>query len=92
VENPEATVLHEVVRENLATFFLEYAQEGGLPRFVEKDFTGYLECGVLAHGFSRVVCSDCKDEFVVGYSRVFCSPVRTSTAFTVARPASSPTL
>ena len=63
--DPEATVLHEVVREYLSTFLLECAHEGGLPRFVEKDFTAYLECGVLAHGFSRVVCSDCKDEFLV---------------------------
>jgi len=66
--DPEATVLHEVVREHLSTFLLECAQEGGLPRFVEKDFTAYLECGVLAHGFSRVVCSACKDEFLLAYS------------------------
>ena len=61
-------MLHEVVREHLSTFLLECAQEGGLPRFVEKDFTAYLECGVLAHGFSRVVWCDCKDEFLVAYS------------------------
>jgi hypothetical protein len=66
--DPEGTVLHEVVREHLSTFLLECAQEGGLPRFVEKDFTAYLECGVLAHGFSRDVLCDCKDEFLVAYS------------------------
>ena len=45
--DPEATVLHQVVREHLSTFLRECAEEGGLPRFVEKDFTAYLECGVL---------------------------------------------
>jgi len=66
--DPEATVLHQVVREHLSTFLLECAQEGGLPRFVERDFTAYLECGVLAHGFTRVACAHCKDELLVGYS------------------------
>ena len=48
--DPEASVLHQVVRAHLSTFLLECAQEGGLPRFVEKDFTAFLECGVLARG------------------------------------------
>jgi hypothetical protein len=37
--DPEATVLHEVVRQHLSTFLLECAQAGGLPRFAFKDFT-----------------------------------------------------
>lgn len=64
----EATTLHRTVRENLATFLLECAQAGGLPRFVARDFHRYLECGVLAHGFSRLVCSGCKEEVLVAYS------------------------
>lgn len=64
----EATTLHRTVRENLATFLLECAQAGGLPRFVARDFQRYLECGVLAHGFSRLVCSGCKEEVLVAYS------------------------
>ena len=64
----EATVLHQVVRENLSSFLLECATGGGLPRFVERDFNNYLECGILAHGFSRVACSRCKDELLVAHS------------------------
>jgi len=41
-------VLHRVVREHLATMRLQCAEAGGLPRFVERDFERYLECGVLA--------------------------------------------
>jgi hypothetical protein len=40
----------------------------GLPRYVERDFTRYLECGVLAHGFARVRCESCKDELLVAFS------------------------
>ncbi|OJH34149.1 hypothetical protein BON30_45150 [Cystobacter ferrugineus] len=44
----------------------------GLPRYVERDFARYLECGVLAHGFARVRCESCKDELL---SRWTSSPV-----------------
>jgi hypothetical protein len=40
----------------------------GLPRYVERDFAKYLECGVLAHGFARVRCESCKDELLVAFS------------------------
>ena len=42
------------MRESLATFLAESAEAGGQPRYVERDFVGYLECGVLARGFARV--------------------------------------
>ncbi|RKH95850.1 hypothetical protein [Corallococcus sp. AB038B] len=54
---PEETVLYEAVRENLATLLAEASDVGrGLPRYVERDFARYLECGVLVHGFARVRC------------------------------------
>jgi hypothetical protein len=66
---PEGTVLYEAVRGNLATLLEEAGQQGrGLPRYVERDFTRYLECGVLAHGFARVRCESCKEELLVGFS------------------------
>ncbi|WP_434301755.1 transposase zinc-binding domain-containing protein [Corallococcus exiguus] len=40
----------------------------GLPRYVERDFARYLECGVLAHGFARVRRESCKDELLVAFS------------------------
>jgi hypothetical protein len=64
----EGTVLHRVVRENLSTLLLECAEAGGLPRFVERDFERYLACGVLAHGFTRVVCATCREERLVAFS------------------------
>ena len=66
---PEGTVLYEAVRDNLATLLAEASEGGrGLPRYVERDFAKYLECGVLAHGFARVRCESCKDELLVAFS------------------------
>ena len=66
---PEGTLLHEAVRENLATLVAEAAEMSrGLPRYVERDLAKYLECGVLAHGFARVRCDGCKDEVLVAFS------------------------
>ena len=46
---PEGSLLYRAVQENLATLREEAAEVGrGLPRYVERDFSKYLECGVLA--------------------------------------------
>ena len=67
---PEDTLLHRVVRTHLETF-LQHAAEldhSGVPRFVEKELRGYLRCGVLAHGFSRIQCGGCNYEHLVPLS------------------------
>jgi ribosomal protein S27E len=38
------------------------------PAYVEKAFRKYLECGIFAHGFARVRCDDCGDDFLVAFS------------------------
>jgi hypothetical protein len=67
---PEESALYTAIRENLATF-LEQADEvgRGLPKHIQREFAGYLRCGVLAHGFVRSVrCDECKEETVVAFS------------------------
>ncbi len=66
---PEKTLLHEVVREQLESF-LANAREHGAPvaRFVERELRAYLECGVLAHGFLRVHCDGCGHDRLVAFS------------------------
>ena len=67
---PENTVLHRIVREHLTTFLATVREERGmgLPRYVEEELRRYLRCGILAHGFLRVVCPKCRQEIVVAYS------------------------
>jgi hypothetical protein len=51
---PEKTLLHRLVREHLETMLAEACERSehglGYPRFVEKAFRSYLECGILAGG------------------------------------------
>ena len=58
------------MREYLATFLATVREERGksLPRYVEEELRRYLRCGILAHGFLRVVCPKCRQEIVVAYS------------------------
>jgi hypothetical protein len=76
--NPEDGVLYKVLQQHLETFLKQAAEAhdgAGLPRFVEKELRAFLRCGVLAHGFCRFVCADCRFERLVPLSckgRAFC--------------------
>ena len=74
--HPERTLLYRTVAEHLETW-LELASAGQFdgqgdhhtpPAYVEKAFRKYLECGIFAHGFARVRCDDCGDDFFVAFS------------------------
>ncbi|MCP5040804.1 MAG: hypothetical protein GY944_07220 [bacterium] len=72
---PETSGLFQIVRQHLSTF-LARASEGeasvttysGLPRYVRKNLEAYLDCGILARGFSRVFCPSCKQSILVAFS------------------------
>ena len=74
--SPESTLLYKVVRENLRSFEDLCQVEGkALPSYVRKEFDAFLRCGVLAYGFLRLRCNDCKRERFVAFSckkRGFC--------------------
>ena len=74
---PENGVLYKIVSDTLETFLAEViGHDGkGVPSYVEKEMREYLKCGLLAHGFIRVRCEDCKKEGLVAFSckkRGFC--------------------
>jgi hypothetical protein len=69
---PTETPLYPVVQHHLETFFAE-AQDAdpmgwGVPSWVERDFRNYLRCGILAHGFARVRCTDCGHDRLLAFS------------------------
>lgn len=37
------------------------AEDRSLPEYVREEFDEYLRCGVLDHGFLRVVCEQCRE-------------------------------
>ncbi len=74
--HPERTLLYKTVAEHFETW-LELASAGQFdgqgdhhtpPAYVEKAFRKYLECGIFAHGFARVRCDDCDDDFLIAFS------------------------
>jgi hypothetical protein len=73
---PEQTLLHRVIREQLAGFLAQSRERGHpVPRFVEQELRAFLRCGVLAHGFLRLHCDDCGCDRLVPFSckrRGFC--------------------
>ena len=74
---PEETTLYRVVAEELETFLAQVEARTGssVPEFVKDEFEAYLECGILAHGFLRLRCSECSHEKLVAFSckrRGFC--------------------
>jgi ribosomal protein S27E len=67
--NPEATVLHELLRDHLEPFLAGQRARGvALPRFVERELRASLDCGDLTRGFLRVHCDGCDDDLLVPFS------------------------
>ena len=74
--DPERSFLYQTVRENWQTFLAHAENTGkGLPFYVVREFEGYLKCGILAYGFARMKCEQCRHEKLVAFSckkRGFC--------------------
>jgi hypothetical protein len=68
---PENSVIHHVIRENLATFLdqAEQASNGHrLPRFVENALRDLLSCGDVRRGLNLFRCKDCGAGLTVAFS------------------------
>ena len=73
---PEQTLLYQIVDKHYPNFLAQLAVEGKfLPDHVHLEFTDFLKCGLLEHGFLRVRCESCHHEKLVAFSckkRGFC--------------------
>jgi hypothetical protein len=74
---PEKTILYQADAGHYRTFEAITAASGKqLPKYVTQEFEAFFRCGILAHGFLRLCCEDCKQEKIVAFSckkRGFCS-------------------
>jgi hypothetical protein len=60
---PETTLLYQLVETHYPIFAAQLANRGTpLPEYVQREFTDYLRCGRLEHGFLRVRCEFCHAE------------------------------
>jgi ribosomal protein S27E len=73
---PEQTLLYQIISKYYPQFLAHLAEHGkDLPKYVQTEFEEYLKCGCLEHGFLRVRCESCHNEFLVAFSckrRGFC--------------------
>ncbi len=73
---PEQTLLYQLVQEYYPVFKSSLEDQGqSLPRYVQREFEDFLQCGRLENGFLRVRCEDCHHERLVAFSckrRGFC--------------------
>lgn len=73
---PERTLLYALVQAHYPDFLARLeAEDRSLPAYVREEFEAFLRCGVLDHGFLRVVCEHCHAERLVAFSckkRGFC--------------------
>ncbi|NQV68696.1 MAG: transposase zinc-binding domain-containing protein, partial [Pseudohongiella sp.] len=66
---PEQTLLYQIVDKHYPEFLAQLAAEGkSLPEYVQQEFTDFLKCGLLEHGFLRVRCESCHHEKLVAFS------------------------
>jgi len=71
---PRRSPLYQILEDHFESFLLCY-EERFRNRYgpLRSDITRrtvykYLDCGILEHGFARVVCPQCKAEFLIGFS------------------------
>lgn len=73
---PEQTLLYQIIEWYCPEFRDVMAEQGrSLPFHAQQEFSDYLKCGRLEHGFLRVQCSECPHEHLVAFSckrRGFC--------------------
>lgn len=66
---PEQTLLYQIIERHYPEFREVMAMQGkSLPLHVQQEFTDYLKCGRLEHGFLRVQCKECHHEHLVAFS------------------------
>ena len=88
---PERTAAYQIVQHHLETWLCTAREadpdENPVPYYVEHDLRKFLECGILAHGFARVRCESCGENFLIAYSckgRGICSSCNTKRMFETA--------
>ena len=66
---PERTVPYQLIQQHAKSWLAQAEAKGdSIPRYIEKGFSRFMDCGILAKGFERVRCDDCGDDFLVAFS------------------------
>ncbi|MCC6473622.1 MAG: transposase [Burkholderiales bacterium] len=69
-DSPPPRRSDRLVQQHLETWLARQCDADGapIPRYVERELRGYLECGILACGFARARCDTCGHDFLLAFS------------------------
>ena len=75
--SPAQTPFYKIVQNNLETWLarINEADGPGVPKYVEKAFRDFLECGIPAFGLPLIRIQNCDSVAVSGPSTASFSPV-----------------
>ena len=69
---PSQSVLYRCVQQHFETWLAQcrdgHDDEWSVPEYVEREFRRYLDCGILARGFTRACCDACGHDFLIAFS------------------------
>jgi hypothetical protein len=69
---PQDTLLYSYISSNLETWLAGKRDacpfDDPVPSHIDRYLHDYLRCGIPAHGFARVRCPTCKNEYVLAFS------------------------
>jgi len=70
---PRENPLFQVLSDHFSNFVEDYPDHyqkswGPLRRVVERTVSGFLRCGLPEHGFARVRCFSCREEYLLPFS------------------------
>lgn len=66
---PEITVVYQLIQQHAKSWLAQAEAKGdSIPGYIEKGFSRFMDCGILAKGFARVRCDACGDDFLVAFS------------------------
>ena len=67
--HPERTMPYQLIQQHAKSWLAQPQAKGdSIPRYIEKGFSRFMDCGILAKGFARVRCDYCGDDFLVAFS------------------------
>jgi hypothetical protein len=65
---PQATALHQAVREGWPEVWQQAERRDGLPRRIRKEVEQYLACGDVRRGFALLRCDGCRGTELLAFS------------------------
>jgi hypothetical protein len=72
---PEDSVLYQTLQAHWGSFVERADEQGGLPKFIVREFEAFLDCGILERGCALFACADCGATRLLAFSckrRGFC--------------------